>query len=54
MLFNFFQRNKIRYNDNKNNIFNKTDILKILQKEFRLDLYGIHGIDHWERVFTNS
>ena len=50
-MFNFFQRKKI---NQQNTIFSKPNILKIVQKEFELDLYGIHGINHWERVFLNT
>jgi len=58
-MFSFFKKQKrinkqsFLYNHD-NAIFVFTDILEIVKKEFRLDLYGLHGINHWERVFLNT
>lgn len=46
-----FKKKKINRQDA---IFKHQNVLEIVRKEFRLDLYGIHGIDHWKRVFVNT
>jgi len=30
------------------------ELLQIVQKNFKLDFYGVHGISHWQRVYKNT
>ena len=51
-MFNFiknFKRKKLA-----NNLFKHTELLNIIKQNFKLDLYGDHGIYHWERVYFNT
>ena len=56
-MFSFFKKRKTNNKPlviHNNTTFTFTDVLEIVKKEFKLDLYGIHGINHWERVFLNT
>ena len=30
------------------------NLIDIIEKDFKIDFYGIHGIGHWKRVFKNT
>ena len=34
-------------------MFNKT-LFELVKNNFKLDLYGVHGIYHWQRVYKNT
>jgi uncharacterized protein len=55
--FNFLKRKreiKTIFNQDNNYNFSKNNVLEIVKKNFKLDLYDIHGTNHWERVFLNT
>ena len=35
-------------------IFKYPDLIELIQKEFKIDYYGDHGIEHWIRVYQNT
>ena len=34
--------------------FKYLELLDQIKKEFRIDFYGDHGIEHWQRVYENT
>ena len=34
--------------------FKYLDLIGQIKKEFKIDFYGDHGIDHWQRVYENT
>ena len=34
--------------------FKYLDLIDQIKKEFKIDFYGDHGIDHWQRVYENT
>ena len=34
--------------------FKYTTLIDIIKKDFKIDYYGTHGINHWERVYENT
>ena len=34
--------------------FKYLDLIKQIKKEFKIDYYGDHGINHWRRVYSNT
>ena len=34
--------------------FTHKNILALIKKEFKINFYGDHGVEHWERVFKNT
>ena len=35
-------------------VFKYPDLIELIQKEFKIDYYGDHGIEHWIRVYQNT
>lgn len=34
--------------------FKYLDLINKIKEEFKIDFYGDHGIDHWQRVYENT
>ena len=34
--------------------FKYTDLIELIKQDFKIDYYGVHGIDHWRRVYCNT
>ena len=34
--------------------FKYLDLIEQIKKEFKIDYYGLHGINHWRRVYCNT
>lgn len=34
--------------------FKYQNLIEIIKKEFKIDYYGDHGINHWRRVYANT
>ena len=51
-MFNFIAKFKKKNLDD--DFFKYKELLNIVKQDFKLNLYGDHGIDHWQRVFLNT
>jgi len=51
-MFKFIK--KFKKKNSNDSFFQYEELLNIIKKDFKLDLYGDHGIYHWQRVFLNT